>query len=228
MTAPLLPLVKVDLQRTHRVIPSRFDEPVLDDIAGGDLALLDAMNLLDAATNPRFQQRRFPPGFLLPDNQLLHSHIVNGAFTHGSSESRFSSPAVGAWYASDALATAQVEVDWHKRLEFGFKDPEQIAAYFPQSITFTDWQCSPRTLLHAITDRTSPYLDPVDIRESQLLAENLRADGSLGIRYPSVRDPHGMNVALFQPTVVHPVAKGAHLTATWASPIDTAAWHSVR
>lgn len=227
MTPAPLPLVDVDLHHTHRVIPSRFDEPVFDDATGGDTALLDAVNLLDAATNPRFSERRFPPGFLLPENELLHSHIVNGAFTHGSSESRFSSPSAGAWYASDALVTSQAEVDWHKRLEFSYKDPAAIADYFPQEITFTDWQCSPRTRLHEITDRTSEYLDPVDVRTAQLLAESLRANGSLGIRYPSVRDPDGMNLVLFQPTVVHPVVKGHHHTGTWVAPDEPAVWQQL-
>jgi hypothetical protein len=105
----------------------------------------------------------------LPANDLLHSHIVNGAFTHGSSESRFSSPSAGAWYASE-------------------------------------------------------YLDPVDLSAAQLLAENLRAEGSLGIRYPSGRDPSGMNIVLFQPTVVQPVMKGQHYEATWTKLDDPAAW----
>jgi hypothetical protein len=59
------------------------------------------------------------------------------------------------------------------------------------------------------------------------LADELRAAGSLGIRYPSVRDRRGQNLALFQPTVVHPVVMGPRSLATWASPGGRPRWEPV-
>jgi len=110
-----LPLIEIDLEDTHRLIPSVWDEPVVND-----------------ATGPRLHSARdLPANFLLPDNELPHAHIVNGASEHGSA--------------------AQQE---------------------------------------------SPYLDPVDYRTAEALAEDLRAPGSLGIRYPSVRERGGRNLVL--------------------------------
>ena len=228
MKTTSLPLIEIDLKNTHRLIPSVWDEPVLYDATGGDVALLDKANLLDSATNPRMHSaRHFPPNFLLPDNELLHAHIVNGAFVHGSAASRFSSPAVGAWYSSDALTTGRLEVAWHKAREFEYKDPQSIARYFPQTITYTDWLASPRTTVHVIKQQESPYLDPVDYRAAQALADDLRAAGSLGIRYPSVRDRVGRNLVLFQPTVVHPVSMGARSFSVWASAGGRPRWEPV-
>lgn len=228
MRAITLPLIDIDLHDTHRLIPSVWDEPVLSDATGGETDLLDKANRLDSATNPRMRlARHFAPNFLLPDNDLLHAHIVNGAFIHGSAHSRFSSLAVGAWYSSDDLTTARLEVAWHKVREFEYKDPQRIAAYFPQVIGYTDWLASPRTTVHVIERRESPYLDPVDYRAAQALADDLRSAGSLGIRYPSVRDRRGQNLALFQPTVVHPVAMGLRSLATWASSGGRPSWEPV-
>ena len=228
MRAITLPLIDIDLHDTHRIIPSVWDEPVLSDATGGDTDLLDKANRLDSATNPRMRPaRHLAPNFLLPDNDLLHAHIVNGAFVHGSADSRFSSPAIGAWYSSDSLTTARLEVAWHKAREFEYKDPQRIAAYFPQVIGYTDCLASPRTTVHVIERRESPYLDPVDYRTAQGLADELRAAGSLGIRYPSVRDRRGQNLALFQPTVVHPVVMGSRSLATWASPGGRPGWEPV-
>ena len=51
MKTTSLPLIEIDLKNTHRLIPSVWDEPVLNDATGGDVALLDKANLLDSARN---------------------------------------------------------------------------------------------------------------------------------------------------------------------------------
>jgi hypothetical protein len=47
------------------------------------------------------------------------------------------------------------------------------------------------------------------------LAENLLAAGSLGIVYPSVREPGGTCLACFRPALVMNVAKGASYRLRW-------------
>jgi hypothetical protein len=51
---------------------------------------------------------------------------------------------------------------------------------------------------------------------SQRLAAELLEAGSMGIIYPSVRDPKGTNLACFRPALVGNVRKGQAYRLTWA------------
>lgn len=225
MPSTSLEVIDIDLAVTHRLVPSVWDEPPLAELLRDDsLAAVQFTALVGATEGQARIERTFAPGFLLPDNARLHSYVVNSAFRHGSADARFSSRRMGAWYCSDSLSTAQTEVAWHRSIEFGRKSIAAIERFFPVATQYSDWRCSPRTTVHEITDRSSAYLAPDDYRSAQMLAENLRQEGSLGIRYPSVRDPLGMNLALFHPTVVHPVALNSRLIAVWESADSPSTW----
>ena len=203
-----------------RIIPSRYDRPpVLDPLAEGAPGGLDAVNELDAATNPRFTRDRpclRQRDFLLPDNELLHSHIVNGAFAHGSPHARFSSPSCGVWYSSDTTVGAQAEVAFHKGLELADLG-ERAAEHYPQHIRYTEWLAAysgSLDVLDARAPESAAILDPVSYLVSQALGENLRSGGSLGIVYPSVRHPDTTNHAIFIPAVVADVRLARHWELT--------------
>ena len=213
-----------------RIIPSRYDRtPVLDPLAAAAPGGLDAVNELDAATNPRFTRDRpclRQRDFLLPDNELLHSHIVNGAFAHGSPHARFSSPSCGVWYSSDTTAGAQAEVAFHKVLELADLG-ERASEHYPQRLRYTEWLASYSGSIDLLDDRSSEsaaILDPVSYRVSQTVGDELRRGGSLGIVYPSVRHPGATNHAIFIPAVVADVRLAHH----WDLTIDAAgiAWAS--
>lgn len=199
-----------------RIIPSRYDRaPVLDPLAAAAPDGLDAVNELDAATNPRFTRDRpclRQRDFLLPDNELLHSHIVNGAFAHGSPHARFSSPSCGVWYSSDTTAGAQAEVAFHKSLELADLG-ERAAEHYPQRIRYTEWLASYSgvlDVLNASSPESAAILDPMSYRVSQTVGDELRRGGSLGIVYPSVRHPGTTNHAIFIPAVVSDVQLARH------------------
>lgn len=203
-----------------RIIPSRYDRaPVLDRLAAGVSGGLDAVYELDAATNPRFTRDRpclRQRDFLLPDNALLHSHIVNGAFAHGSPHARFSSPSCGVWYSSDSTVGAQAEVAFHKGLELADLGV-RAAEHYPQRVRYTEWRaCYSGVLdvLDADSLEAAPILDPVSYRVSQAIGDDLRTRGSLGIVYPSVRHPETANHAIFIPAVVADVRRDRHWELT--------------
>ena len=188
---PTTPFVLTNRTITNaiRILSSRYDQPpVLEALTGPDSDRLGTAYELDALTNPRHTNSRpcaRQSGFLLPDNELLHSHIVNGAFAHGGAHGRFSSTDCGTWYSAETLPAAQIEVGHHKALEYADLDIDHIDA--------------------------AALLDPGDYRSSQRAAHQLRAAGSLGVTYPSVRNPGAACHAIFHPTVVQAV----HLASHW-------------
>jgi hypothetical protein len=58
-------------------------------------------------------------------------------------------------------------------------------------------------------------LSPTTYVDSELLAADLLAAGSLGLIYPSVRKPGGTCIACFRPSVVSNVRKGARYNLIW-------------
>ena len=59
-------------------------------------------------------------------------------------------------------------------------------------------------------------LDPRSYVASQGLAAELLEAGSMGVIYPSVRRPEGVNLACFRPALVGNVRKGPAYRLTWA------------
>lgn len=57
--------------------------------------------------------------------------------------------------------------------------------------------------------------DPVRYGPAQLFAASLRAKGSNGIVYASVRDAGGECIAIFKPRLLTPVVQGAHYCFVW-------------
>lgn len=228
-----LPEQVVRLRDTIRLIPSVWDEPVLDDACGGNTALLTAADQLDAATNPRIAAEAgigsrlgLPPGFLLPVNHRLHSHIVNGAFTHPSEMSRFSLRNRGAWYASDDFRGARAEVEHHRQVMMSQLDPEESSAHFPLTIGYSAWASDITAQLHVLDASNHDVLDPNSVAASRALAGELIALGSLGVHYPSVRAPGHMNVACFQPSIVQNVRLNERFLVEWNSPSAAPIWAS--
>lgn len=218
MTADPFVLTSMAIADAIRLLPSRYDEPpILEALVGTDAARLDAAYELDALTNTRHTHARpcaHEPGFLLPENTLLHSHIVNGAFTHGDAHGRFSSAYCGTWYSSDTISTAQAEVGHHKLWEYADLDPIYLASVLPLSPTrYTAWSATYTASLHVLDPHLNgaeEVLDPMDYRTSQRVAEHLRSSGSLGLIYPSVRHARGTCHAIFHPSIVQAVHVESH------------------
>ncbi len=221
------------LRDTIRLIPSIWDEPVLDDACGGNTVLLSAADELDAATDSqasaeagRGSRLGLPAGFLLPVNDRLHSHIVNGAFTHPSEKSRFSLRNRGAWYASENSAGAKAEVEHHRQLMFADMDHVVLSSHFPLSLRFSAWASDINARLHVIDSSHHDLLDPDSVVASRSLAGELIGLGSLGVHYPSVRAVGLSNIACFQPSIVQNVRLHERFLVEWNSPLASAHWAS--
>jgi RES domain-containing protein len=213
---------KVELDKTHRLIPYRYSDrgrPILNLLAQGDDNLLSDLTELEGATNDRLlgESGRLPgvsaielvSGFRL-------AHIINATFTHAHPlGGRFNSAGRGAWYAAFEIQTAQAEVAFHRAAELkevGWKD-EEISPYI-------DYLADFRHEFHDI--RGDPdfvdCLDPNSYTTSQTLGLKLLTSGSAGIVYPSVRNEDGVCIACFRPPLVLNVREGPMVTFTF---IDT-------
>jgi RES domain len=196
---------------THRLIPEKYsDESVLGKLTqdDADLALLFELENL---TNDRLQAENNRHQTLGP-RELVFSvpcaQIINAAFSHPHPlGSRFNGPERGAWYASFELETSEAEVAYHKTLELAEID------WWHESFSYVDFLADFSAELHDLCgdDRFSACLDPESYVASQTLAEQLFAQSSLGIVYPSVRRAGGTCLACFQPALVGNVRKGAQL-----------------
>jgi hypothetical protein len=203
---------------THRLIPSQYSLPqgasVLTLLADDDAMLADLFDL-DNASNDR----------LLAENELLsgiglselvfgvpYFRIVNAAYCHPHPlGSRFNGPDRGAWYAGFTFETARAEVVFHKTvhlLEVGV---------LHDSVTYDDYLADFSAGFHDL--RQAPEfaecLSPDSYVASQTLAERLLDAGSLGVVYPSARDPDGTSLACFRPALVGNVRKDATWRFTW-------------
>jgi hypothetical protein len=202
---------------THRLIPSKYlpdNASVLQSIADSP-AHLDAIFDLDHATNDRlFAENDRLPGigihelvFMVPNFRIINAAFVH-AHPHGS---RFNGPDRGAWYAGFETRTAQKEVAWHKAVEYAEID------YWTDSITYDDFLADFAGEFHDIRADAAfeSCLAPDSYVESQSLASRLVTMESLGLIYPSVRDPGGICVVCFRPAIVGNVRRAQRYRFTW-------------
>lgn len=203
---------------TVRLVPSRFaavEDSVLAAIATDDAHLADLFEL-DAATNERLRaERGLLPGIGIDELVfgVPNFRIVNAAFTHARPEgSRFNGPDRGAWYCSFEIETALAEVAFHKGVEYA-----EIGRY-EDSVTYEAFRADFTHAFHELRGdpRFAACLDPRSYRSSQKLAERLMRAGAVGVVYPSVRRPAGVNLACFRPAVVGNVRRGEGWRLTWS------------
>lgn len=208
----------LDQRDTHRLIPAQFAEggvSVLNWLAESK-EVLDGIFELDNATNDRLLAES---GLSLgiDARELVFGipsyRIINAAFCHPTTESRFNSSDRGAWYAAFELETSQAEVAYHRQRwlkETGWDD-EDVAYY-------VDYMADFRAEFHDIR-RSAEHRDclaPDSYIASRAFAAELLTSGSSGVVYPSVRRDRGTCLVCFRPVLVTNVRKGGTVTITFA------------
>jgi RES domain-containing protein len=203
---------------TVRLIPSRFadaEDSVLAPLAENDAVLRDLFDL-DNATNDRLRgESGLLPGIGMDELVfgLPNFRMINAAYTYARPEgSRFNDGERGAWYCAFDLSTALAEVSFHKTVEY------QEIGRFDDSVSYQALLADFNAPFHDLrgSEQWLPCLDPASYVASQRLAAELLEAGSMGIIYPSVRDPKGTNLACFRPALVGNVRKGQAYRLTWA------------
>lgn len=198
----------------YRIIPSRF--PPIDLFervtAPDDLA---AVHELESLTNDRLRDQLGEIRLVPPPERVAGpgAGYIMAAFTHPSpGGARFNGPQLGAYYAARELETCIAETTYH-RASF-----MRATRQGPMELDMRVLESELDARLHDIRgmrDSLSDIYDPDDYGASQRFAAKLRAEGSDGIAYDSVRREGGQCVAIFRPRRIRSCRESRHLTYVW-------------
>jgi hypothetical protein len=212
---PDAPLTAIRLSDTRRLVPGRYPSVgIFDAVAAPED--LDAIIQLAGWTDDRLLAelgviRAIPAAEWVVGPM---ASVIMAAFCHPDPRgARFNDAQLGAWYAGRALETAHAEVI-HRRTreleEIGLLDARvQMRQYLADfNAKFHD--------IRGDEPAFAPLYHPDSYEASQAFALQLRAGGSNGVLYRSVRHPGGECVACFRPRLVINVRMGAHFEYRWS------------
>lgn len=198
----------------YRIIPSRFPPiDLFERVAEPDD--LDAVIALESMTNERLRDEVGEIQLVPPEERVTGpgSGYVMAAFTHTPpGGGRFSESSHGAYYAARTLETAIAETSYHRtRFMEATHEP-------PMHLDMRVLEAELDARLHDLRGmrlRRPEIYATDDYGASQALARTLRAEGSDGVVYDSVRDERGRCVAVFRPRRVKNCREMRHLTYVW-------------
>lgn len=205
------PLAEVTLRPSYRIVSSRFPTVgVFDAIA--DAADLDALYAIEALTNPRLREELGQIDLVPRARRITGPGTtpVMAAFAHPNPEgSRFTPGTFGVYYCAGEQDTAIRETVFHK---------ERFLAATREAACVLEMRCYLGDVVHPLHDLRGGFAelhDPHSYVASQRFAVELRAAGSDGLVFDSVRSPGGTCIAAFHPDVLQPVRQGPHLRYHW-------------
>jgi hypothetical protein len=213
--AATIPLAKVQWQRASRIIRSIFPPvDLFEDIADpADWSLLIAA---EQKTNPRLMQAIGTIDLIPPARRVAGpgASYLMAPFTHVSTDrpSRFSDGSFGVLHAGRTFEVALFEtMHHHARFMAATEQPPGWSCQFREIVLDVD------ASLHDLRGigGTESVLAPDDYAASQALGASLRALGSEGIVWPSVRRPGGECAGLFYPDRATLPTQGRHLDYHW-------------
>jgi len=205
---------QVDWRPCFRIIPSRFPPiDLFENIV--DPKDIEAIYQIEAMTNERLREEVGDISLIAPEDRVSGpgSTPIMAAFTHLNPEGdRFTDGNYGAFYASLTIETAIAETRYH-RIRFLLATDEP-AQELDMRIYAVDLAGELHDIRH-MRESHPAYYHPGNYGMSQVLAAELREDGSNGILYLSVRDEGGECVAVFRPRLLSNCRQERHLCYVW-------------
>jgi RES domain-containing protein len=211
-----LPTADVQWRPGFRLVASRF--PPIDLFERvADPADWDALHALESLTNPRLRDATGEIALVPVADRVAGpgATILMAPFTHlNPVGSRFADATHGALYLADTLDTAIAETRYHReRFLRATHEP-------PTEVELRCYLIDVAATLHDLRGRAADpryagAYSPDDYGASQALARALRAAGSDGVIYDSVRRRGGINVAAFRPRLASNVRQSVHLRYAW-------------
>jgi hypothetical protein len=194
-----------------RIVPSRFPpRGVFDRVAAPED--LEALFAIESLTNARLRQELGQLDLVPRERRVSGpgTQPIMAAFTHLNPDgSRFSDGSYGVFYAARGLDTAVAET-MHHRAKFMAATNEPA-----MKLEMRCYRTAVDGRLHDLRRGWSAMLQPDDYAAPQALARELRAAGSDGVVYPSVRHAGGECVGLFFPDLLKPCVQAQHLIYSW-------------
>ncbi|PAX08160.1 RES family NAD+ phosphorylase [Sphingomonas lenta] len=209
-----VPVAPVRWRAARRIIRS-LHPPIdlFEDVADPeDWPLLIAA---EQKTNPRLMETLGALDLVPPARRMSGpgATFLMAPFTHASPDrpSRFGAGSYGVLYAAERFETALLEtMHHHARFMAATRERAGWTSQFRELLLDVD------APLHDLRGPGfAAALDPDDYSVPQRLGASLRAGGSEGVVYPSVRDAGGTCVGLFFPNFVSNVVQGRHLDYHW-------------
>lgn len=207
-------VARVEWRPCRRIVPSRFPPIQLFERVT-DPADLEAIFELESMTNPRFRDE-VGDIRLVPEHERISgpgTSVIMAAFTHLNPQgSRFSDGTYGVFYAACDLPTAIAETKHHR--ELFMRATRQPRIELDMRVYLVDLVGN----LHDLRGRKRTH--PLVYRDDsyavgQNLAGKLRAGGSNGIVYDSVRRAGGECAAVFLPRLLSNCRQERHLCYVW-------------
>ena len=214
LDARSVPVTPTAWRPSWRLIPSRYPTVGLYDRIA-EPADLEIVFAIEALTNPRIRDEIGALQLVPPDERVsgAGSTMIMAAFTHLNADgSRFSDGHYGVYYAAHTLDTAIAEVSHHRAL-FLARTAEPAIDVDMRVITAT--LDAPLHDLRSTAKRARALLDPDRYEAPQAFGRELRAAGSWGVVFPSVRLEGGVCVGVFRPKALRNARAGAHIALHW-------------
>lgn len=171
----------------HGLIPSHF--PPIDLFERvADPQDLDIVFAIEALTNDRLMSEVGDLSGILPEDRLSGrgSTPVMAAFTHTGQPNRFTDGRYGVYYGANSLGTAIAETVYHRELFLSATNQPDT------EVTMGEYVGQVALPLHDVRGDDYQHLhDKDDYETSQIFAKKLRAQGSNGLLYNSVRYDKG-------------------------------------
>lgn len=209
------PVTRVEWQGAVRIIRSIFPPiDLFEDIS--DPADWPLLISAEQKTNPRVMATIGNLDLVPPERRVSGAGAswLMAPFTHVSLDrpSRFTDGSYGVLYAGRVFETALFEtIHHHARFMARTAEAPGWTSQFREIVL------SVRAQLHDLRERqrNDPVLDSGSHQASRRLGGGLRAAGSDGIVYPSIRHPGGECVGLFFPDCASDPLQGRHLDYHW-------------
>jgi hypothetical protein len=204
----------VDWYPCYRLVPSRFPAVGLFDRVASpeDLEVVFA---IESLTNDRLRDEVGEISLVPPEERIVGpgASPIMAAFTHLNPEgSRFSDGTYGVYYAGESLDTAIAEVAHHRTL---FLSRTREAATEIDLRTYTARVVGDFHDLRGQQEALPDVYSLDSYTASQALGRSLRAKGSSGLVYDSVRRTGGQCVAVFRPKLISDCSQSSHITFVW-------------
>ncbi len=209
-----LPVARIEWKPCWRIIPSRFP-PIQPFERVTDPDDLEAIIELEALTNPRLRDEAGDIDLVPLEDRISGpgTTVIMAAFTHlNPNSSRFSDGTYGVFYAAKDLDTAIAETK-HDREQF-LSATAQAHMELDMRVCLVDLDGDMHDLRGQNTAQPLVYHND-NCAAGRQLARILRAVGSNGIAYDSVRRTGGECVAVFRPPLLSNARQERHLCYVW-------------
>ncbi len=218
-----IPVARIRWRSCLRIIPSRFP-PISLFEAVADPADLQAVYQIEAMTNDRLCEEVGELALVPAEDRVSGpgSSPIMAAFTHlNSVGSRFTDGSYGVFYAARAIETAVAETQHHRVLFMSATS--EPAQELDMRVYTVDLDAS----LHDIRALREVHPELYHLSRygmAQAFASDLRAGGSDGIVYASVRHEGGQCAAVFRPRLLGNCRQERHLCYVWDGTTITAVY----